>query len=508
MNANWTRLWLSIRFVDLPLTALDSSESKIEIDQQSTVVIEKKRVIFANTQAVEAGVQLGMDITTTQLLTPCKVIERDIEQEEKVLHQLSEELYQFSPYLSVYRSTKTPASGLQLEISSCLKLFGGLKSFCDRVEQFLAKSSFAYALGLAHSEKAAWYLSFAPWNISGDENTEFFIQRLNQLPIQLLADYPKAVDALLKSGFTTLGDLATQIQGKSISSFKKRFDQAFVELLCDLYDIDRDFSQHSLFEKPRELYKPDEWFEAEIQFEYPIALVDQLAQPIEQLLIQLSDYLRKRQQETQQIEWQLSDIYRRKEIVLVNSDKPQRQWQLLYDLTLIQLEAKSLPFEVDTLRLSCLRSVQAQLESNTLNFDQANKHKAAQDYSRVMAKLKAMMGNAAVYKISYQDSRVPELTNAVIALAEKCHQQLPNIHAKALRPAWLLSSPQLIEQRSQRLFWQGYISPIVGPERVIGNWWEKPVARDYYLATRNDNLPLWIYFDLYHRQWFVHGVFA
>ncbi|MBK8187461.1 MAG: hypothetical protein IPK77_09620 [Cellvibrio sp.] len=224
--------------------------------------------------------------------------------------------------------------------------------------------------GWLNSEKAAWYLSFAPWDISGNETREFFIQRLNPLPIQLLADYPKAVDALLKSGFTTLGDLATQIQGKSISSFKKRFDHAFVELLCDLYDIDRDFSQQSLFEKPRELFKPDEWFEAEIQFEYPIALVDQLAQPIEHLLIQLSDYLRKRQQETQQIEWQLSDIYRRKEIVHVNSDKPQRQWQLLYDLTLIQLEAKSLPFEVDTLRLTCLRSLQAQLESNPLNFNQ------------------------------------------------------------------------------------------------------------------------------------------
>ncbi|MBK8187460.1 MAG: hypothetical protein IPK77_09615 [Cellvibrio sp.] len=136
MNAKWTRLWLSIRFVDLPLTAFDSSESKIEIDQQPTVVIEKKRVIFANTHAVEAGVQWGMDITTTQLLTPCKVVERNIEQEEKVLHHLSEELYQFSPYISLYRSTKTPASGLQLEISSCLNLFGGLKSFCDRVGQF------------------------------------------------------------------------------------------------------------------------------------------------------------------------------------------------------------------------------------------------------------------------------------------------------------------------------------------------------------------------------------
>lgn len=508
MNGIWSRLWLAIRIVDLPLAALQCDDKANEDNQQPRVVIEKKRVIFANPQAIEAGVCLGMDITTSQLLTSCKILERHCEKEEQSLHQLSEELYQFSPYISVYRSTKSAESGLLLEISSCLRLFGGLKSLCSRLEQFLQASRYGFALGLAHSEKAAWYLSFAPWEISGDETKAFFIQRLNQLPIQLLVDYPKAVEALSKSGFNTFGDLAIQIRGKSISSFKKRFDQAFIELLCDLYDIDKDFSQESLFEKPRQLYKPDEWFEDEIQFEYPISLVDQLAQPIEHLLMELSHYLHKRQQETQQIEWQLSDIYHRKDIMLINSDKPQSHWQLLYDLTMIQLEAKALPFEVDSLQLKCIRTMRAEQQNNLLNFNQTSQHKAAQDYSRVMAKLKAMMGNAAIYKVSYSDNPVPELTNAVIALAKKCNQQLPEIHAKALRPTWLLSSPQLIEQRSQRLFWQGYLSPIVGPERVIGNWWEQPVARDYYLATRHDNLPLWIYFDLYQKQWYVHGVFS
>lgn len=508
MNAIWTRLWLSIRLIDLPLTALHISESKSEDDQNPIVVIEKKRVIFANAQAIEAGVKLGMDITTTQLLTQCKILERKSEKEEIALHQLSEALYQFSPYINVYRSAKTPESGLLLEISSCLNLFGGLKSFYGKIKQFLGRSGYAFSMGLAHSENAAWYLSFAPWDVTGNETKEFFIQRLNTLPISLLVDYPKAVEALSKSGFTTFGNLATQIKGQSISSFKKRFDLKFIDLLSDLFNIDNDFSQQSLFAKPRELYHPDEWFADEIQFEYPIVNVDQLAKPVEQLLIRLSDYLRKRQQETQQIEWQLSDIYHRKEIIQVNSDKPQSHSELLYDLTIIQFEAKELPFEVDTLGLKCLRTMQAQLQTRTLNFDQASQHKATQDYSRVIAKLKAMIGDSAIYKISYSDSRVPELTNAIVALAEKCNQQVPDIHLHALRPTWLLSTPQLIEQRSQRLFWQGYLSTIVGPERVIGNWWEQPVARDYYLATRNDNLPLWIYFDLYQKHWYVHGVFA
>jgi protein ImuB len=77
-----------------------------------------------------------------------------------------------------------------------------------------------------------------------------------------------------------------------------------------------------------------------------------------------------------------------------------------------------------------------------------------------------------------------------------------------LRPSWLLAAPEIMEQRNQRLFWHGYVALLSEPERIIGNWWEAPVARDYYLAKRHDHLHLWIFFNLYDKQWYVHGVFA
>jgi protein ImuB len=504
VNASGSRLWLAIRFSDLPLTALKLDDAVAK----PIVVIEKKRVIFANLLAEQAGARLGMDTTTAQLLGGCTVVQRDKQKEQDALHQLAEQLYQFSPYIERRCSSATAQSGLLLEISSCLTLFGGLRALGQKIFSHLGQTNYKFNHGLAHSAQAAWYLSFDHYDLSGDETKDVFVKRLSKLPINLLFDYPKARDALIKTGFTTFGDLALQISGKSISSFRKRLGKAFTDMLGEMYDIDQNFLQNALFEKPRDIYRPDEWFEAEIPFDYPVTIVEQLQPAIEILLQQLTDYLRKRQQQCQYIEWCIADIYRQKAIIKVNSDEPQNHWQLLFDLSLIQFDNRELPFEVDTLKLVCRHSMPLQQSSQVLNFDNRRGKNSVQDFATTIAKLKARLGDGAVYKLSYCDNRVPELTNVLVELAAECNQNLPDIHLKALRPTWLLSNPELIEERNKRLHWHGYLSLLVGPERVIGEWWQQPVARDYYLAKRNDNLPVWIFFNLYDKQWYVHGVFA
>ncbi len=505
MNEQHSRLWLAIRFSDLPLDALKLED----LLTKPIVVIEKKKVVCANAIAEAAGACVGMDGTTAQLLTDSTAIERDQVKEQSVLSELSEQLYQFTPYIERYISPGSAESALLLEISSCLKLFSGVKAMTQRIEAFLEKEGYRFSFGLAHSKNAAWFLSFADYEVTGDEDRELFLERLNKLPIGLLFDYPKILDSLSKTGFRKFGDLALQINQKSFSSFRKRYGHDFTDLLCELYEIDQNYLQSPLFEKPREIYKPHEWFEEEIQFEYPVTLVDQLKPAIEILLQKLGDYLRKRQKECQYIEWTISDIYHSKDQVNVNSDMPQSAWELLYDLTLIQFEVKELPFEVDTIKLVCQQTLVMKRQSHVLDFDQTRRRRASvQDFATIIAKLKARLGDDAVYKLSYQDSRVPELTNAIISLAEKSNQILPDVYKKSLYPAWLFSEPELMEERNHRLFWHGNVSPLVGPERVIGDWWNKPVARDYYLAQRHDHLRLWIFFNLYDKHWYVHGVFA
>src|SRR5690554_378106 len=159
MSAPYSRLWLALRLSDLPLTALSLTapastalaSTALEFEDAVTkpiAVIEKKRVIFANAPAEQAGVQLDMDATTAQLISGCSLRERDKAKEQAALHQLAEQLYQFSPYVDRYCSNELAQSGLLLEISSCLKLFGGLKTLSEKIVEFLKTTRYRVTLGL------------------------------------------------------------------------------------------------------------------------------------------------------------------------------------------------------------------------------------------------------------------------------------------------------------------------------------------------------------------------
>lgn len=500
-----TQLWLALRFHKLPLEALD-----IDLTiERAIVVTEIARVIYANEPARAAGVNYTLNVTTAQLLTNCEVHVRDDEKETHILNHLSAQLYQFTPYLEVYKCEHLPHSGLLLEISSCLKLFSGVQSLALKIISFLQTTTYSVEYGMAHTAKGAWLLSFSGFEITGKETKALFHERLKALPIQLLHDFPTAVDALEKTGFKTLNDIVQQIDAQKISSIKKRLGARFAETICDIFAIEQNFQQNSLFVKPLPVYKPSDFFSKVIQFDYPITQNDQLYYPVENLLQNLSDYLRHRQLECQHIEWTMADIYHNTFLLHVQSDSPESQCQLLYDLTLIQLDSRELPFEVDSLRLTCRHTNPIQNRNQLLSFDHRRKSRTTgRSFSITIAKLKARLGDAAICKLSYYDAILPEASNHKISLRENSNQNLPDIHKKVLRPTWLLPSPPLIEERQQGLYWRGKLTLLVGPERIRANWWEKPIARDYFVAQRHDHVRLWIFLDLHQKTWHVHGIFA
>jgi protein ImuB len=450
-----------------------------------------------------------MDVTTATLLSNCEIHQRDQAAEKLLLDQLCEYLYQFTPYIESYSCEPISQGGLLLELSSCLCLFESLQNLSAQIFAFMQDNFYGYVHGLAHTPQGAWLLSFASCEITGDEDKPLFVERLKQLPIELLHEFPAAVDGLHKMAFVCLGDLVRQIEAKSLGSITKRFGYEFSDALSEIFALDHQFQQSSLFQKPPELYKPVEYFADTLQFDYPLRQLDQLHRPIEMLLQQLSDYLRKRQQQTQLIEWTLADIYHNRAPLLVRSDNPQTHWQLLFDLTLIQLEQHQLPFEVDTLELRCINTSPLQSTNDVLDFNQTRKcDRRTRDFSITAAKLKARLGDAALYKLSYCDSYLPEVSNCQIPLAEIPNQQLPPAHTNGLRPTWLLPQPVEMERRGENLYWRGQVELLVGPERIQNNWWSKPVARDYFLAQRSDHLRLWVYRDLHNQQWYVQGIFG
>lgn len=83
------------------------------------------------------------------------------------------------------------------------------------------------------------------------------------------------------------------------------------------------------------------------------------------------------------------------------------------------------------------------------------------------------------------------------------------------RPIWFFENPIPIRERSNRPYWQGPLKLIAGPERIETAWWDGQwFARDYFIAADTNDVLYWIYrsrqpaseqtcFD-----WFVQGCFG
>ncbi len=499
------RLWLALRLPELPLNALGFDADT----PRALAITEKQQVVCSNAHARAMGIIPGTNATTARLLGDCELLPRDSLQEQQALAQLAERMYQFTPYIETYSNKTQAEAGLLLEVSRCLKLFAGLKPLAERIFASLQATPYCFECGLAHTAKGAWLLSYQQHALTGNEHKDLFLQRLQTVPVQWLHDYPQAVEALQKSGFHTLGDISRQIDAQTISSIKKRFGAPFTQAVCDIFAIEQSFLQSSLFEQPVAVYRPQEFFFDSLQFDYPVSLTEQLQWPIESMLQKLTQFLRKRQLQCQHIEWKLYDIHHNSEWLQVHCDSGQSHAQLLCELTRVQLEQRQLPFEVDTLELICRHTSPVQNRSQNLDFDGSHpQQRQTQNFAVTAARLKARLGERALFKIGYCDSHIPEASSLALATGEPVNQQLPEPQQQALRPTWLFDTPLPVQEQRQGLYWRGQLQILAGPERIEGNWWDTPTARDYFMAQRQDYLRVWIFHDLHKQQWFVQGVFG
>jgi protein ImuB len=80
----------------------------------------------------------------------------------------------------------------------------------------------------------------------------------------------------------------------------------------------------------------------------------------------------------------------------------------------------------------------------------------------------------------------------------------------ALRPFWLLPTPQPLDEIDAVPQRGGPLRLLAGPERIESGWWDgADVARDYFVALAPDRSLLWVYRSRrVPGGWFLHGLFA
>jgi len=499
-------LWMALRFPYLPLEVLG-----IDIRKDACVIASQhKKISFASLPCANDGVRIGMPAATARLLSNCEIRMRNPEQESLRLTALSDEFYNYTPYIKTHClnfESEYAQQGLLLELSRCISLFKGLEQLTQLLWRVLERSGLYYCHGLAANSKEAWLRSWC------DSDTR---EALFNLPVEKLEEFPDKIDLLKKTGFLVLGDIRQQLKVGGAHAFKKRFGSDFVEYLYDIFESaaleseeQNDLFSPSLFNATPLVYSPVEHYRGELQFDYPLNSIEWLAMPMRQLADDLCLYLVAHQQQCFLVQWCFYDIYHNCEKMELRCERIHRDSVLLLDLSLIQLEQQGLPFEVDALELRCLKTAEVDFVMESLPIQKAAgiSGKLLAEQEKLTARIRARLGEKNVFKVKYVDEHFPELANAKVEIHDSADAPLQGPHRYGNRPDWIFNTPVAIGKHQNQLHWHGRLHLIRGPERIEGHWWDSAAARDYFVAMREDHVRLWVYNDLLKKEWFVQGVF-
>ena len=486
-------LWLCIRF---PQLALDCQPHPISYGnednhEQPVVVIEQQRVIAANAAAMAAGVKLGYSSASVRALiddNALLLLQRDPKQEQTTLERLQLWAYSISPTLEPWNN-----NCLQLEIGRCLRLYGSVESITQKAKLALTQRGFTTQMGAAYSRTGAWLMTFLADTEQALDSHTAVGQRAATLPISLInhdhrEDHRQTVTRLQRAGIEQFESLLALPP----SSLAKRCGTAFVRWIEALT------AHHDQVSADYQL--PTHFYDA-LWFGFDIRHTDELVPAISQLLNSLCQFLKNIQRETQCIEWQLLRAKGPPQCVSVRAtgayNNPAR-WQ---ELTLLQLAQCTLADNVEGLALS-VRDFQ---EPTTTVSDLFSLERTGEPRQALLDRLKNRLGLMAVQHIGLRDSHVPEHHHHS---STEFAPSSSDVTPPQQRPFWLMAEPQPVRQEQGQLFWNGPLTLRHGPERIEDNWWQRPISRDYYIATDPQGQPLWLFQDRHNRRWYVHGVMA
>ncbi|MFV8783625.1 Y-family DNA polymerase [Microbulbifer sp. SA54] len=503
-------LWLCIQFPKLPLEALTRARKQGE--DTPLAVAEKNLIVESNPAAAARNVTAGLSIATACAYCPAlELLERDLEREAQLLQQLAQWGYSFTPLVSPRASTdsnrkteqgeSSPAC-LYLELSGSLKARGGLANLLYQLRKELHKMRIQHFMGIGHSPCAAHLLSQLPehrqWlaETKTPPTPQQWRQWISFAPSKLLDCNNKAIAKLYASGIKRV----SQLLAIPLSEVGNRFGRNFIDYLARLNGTRPD---------PVPTYEPPPEFHSELFFPSPLDNSEQLLFPAGRLVRELCRQLQRRQLYSQQLSWVLDYGSRGKQQVNVDVSRPLFDPQRLIALTKLQLERVELKEPVQTLALRChqLRPLEAQALREDF-FDEGSKlHESYQ----LIDKLKARLGHEALSGVTLKESYLPEQAWAsadslTLHSKPRGHQLHP---VNAPRPSWLLPRPERIQQQEHKLFYDGELQLLQGPERIDGYWWQhRRHARDYYIARGNQGSLYWVFQDLTSEDWFLHGVYS
>ncbi len=417
---------------------------------------------------------------------------------------------QFTPRVSLLEEA------VLLELSSCLRLFGGLRALHQRIQQ----EGRAQALLACGQPAMAWApnaLAALALLRGGRVNgmTAPLLPLLDALPLSCLSAVQAQSAMLARLGCRRLGD----VRRLPRAGLARRFG---AELLLAL---DRAYGE---LQQAHDWVRLPERFEARLELPWRLDQAPALMPHAETLLRSCCAWLAGHHAglSSLRLGWQ-HDAMRARDCppggeLLLRSAELTRSFEHLQGLLREHLAQLSLPAPVAELRLGVDHIERLRPPNTALRLDEHARAPAREPLGLLLQRCAVRLGPAQVCQARLQADARPEAMQAcepwqgegpgTAAAASAAISTAPQPAEIASawpgpQPSWLLDPPLRLHVPRERPHYQGELQLLLGPHRVEGGWWGWPgqplqnghtgsapqVQRDYYLARNPSGQLLWIF---------------
>lgn len=481
-------LWLVLHFFRLPL---DTFARDISSESTPWAVASSAgggaTLVACNQMARARGVRSGMAVAAAwALASDLNIVVRDENAERAALKRIAAWAFEFTPTISV-----SPPNEVLLEVEGSLALFGGLGALRRRIEQGLAQIGYAACIACAPTPLAAQFFSRVGLATRIRHNDALRLE-LQKLPVEVLDHHPKIIAMLENFGVHTIGECLKLPRAGAA----RRLGQKLLD------DIDRALGT---LPDPRAPFVPPPIFNASLPLPAPVEQSEALLFGARRLLSELCGWLVATGKGALNISWTLAHedcADTRLDLTLVAASRdPEHLLNVLRE----RLARTELPSAVTAI---ALRAVELQpLASRTLSF-LPETHHGAENAARLIERLRARLGEEAVFGLSTLSDHRPERAWCMCKPGDGIAPKVPRRFSA--RPLWLLASPQPLKEVAAVPHYDGPLSLLTGPERIESGWWDgRDVTRDYFVACNPAHSLLWIYRERNTpTAWYLHGVFG
>jgi protein ImuB len=485
-------LWAALRFPDLSLQLRLRGAASCG----PTIVQEaglRPRVLSCNETAAKAGIEPGMPVSAAYALAPrlnlCTV---NPAKEAKALAGIASWAMQFTPAVSLAASNE-----VLVEISGCLRLFGGLRPLSGRIRAGLAELGYRAIVASAPTPGAALLFARAGIATSIDDRHELR-RALAPLRLALLDQPARTLTALAGIGVHTIRDWLSLPR----DGLARRFGQGFLD------EIDRAFGA---LPDPRPPFTAPSRYSASLELPAPVQETEPLLFAAKRLILELAGHLAMRQAGVTRLRLDLGHAHHAATPVLLGLSAPSRDAGHLVTLLREKLAAVELPEAVETLCLVARETRPLGSQDQALF---ADGRPSREERWRIIEHLRARLGTEAVHGLDMFPDHRPEL-----AFRKSLPGQAGDAPCDLYRPLWLLPRPlQMRADKSLPPRKRGGLLPktdtpltlLDGPERIETGWWDDfDVKRDYFVARDGTGAKIWVFRERAGRNdWFLHGIFG